>query len=67
MIAQEKQSSKIHKNHNGHFEIVKHLYENRTEGCTTNEMEKCGHFKVVKYREENRTEGYTKDSIDNKL
>jgi len=45
---------------NGHFEVVKFLHENRTEGCKNamNFASRHGHFEVVKFLHQNvRTEG----------
>src|SRR6476620_10186707 len=52
---------------NGHFEVLKWLHENRTEGCTTNAMDwtaRRGDLEVLKWLHENRTEGCTTNAID---
>ena len=47
---------------NGHFEIVKYLNLNRSEGCSVRAMDSAaenGHFEIVKYLNLNRSEGCT--------
>ncbi|EGG19222.1 hypothetical protein DFA_02471 [Cavenderia fasciculata] len=52
----------------GHFEIVKFLHFNRTEGCTVDAMDQAssnGFLEIVKFLNLNRTEGCTNYAIIN--
>ncbi|KAE9274379.1 hypothetical protein PR003_g29627, partial [Phytophthora rubi] len=52
---------------NGHFEVVRWLHENRTEGCTTDAMDcaaRNGHLELVQYLHEHRKEGCTLNAMD---
>ncbi|CAK4666987.1 hypothetical protein LEN26_016969 [Aphanomyces euteiches] len=52
---------------NGHFEIVKFLHANRSEGCTTKAMDQAaarGHLEIVKFLHCKRSEGCTSAAID---
>lgn len=52
---------------NGHLAVVTFLHERRSEGCTTNAMDRAAwssHFKVIRFFHEHRTEGCTTVAMD---
>ena len=51
----------------GHLEMVEWLRNNRSEGCTTDAMDKAalgGYFDVLKFLHLNRSEGFTARAMD---
>ncbi|EGG18605.1 hypothetical protein DFA_04099 [Cavenderia fasciculata] len=48
---------------NGRYDVVKWLHFNRTEGCTTDAMDRAATYDIVKFLHEHRTEGCTKKAI----
>ncbi|KAL2912478.1 hypothetical protein HK105_208050 [Polyrhizophydium stewartii] len=51
----------------GHFNVVKWLHANRSEGCTTDAMDWAasnGHLEVVEFLHNHRTEGCTTRAMD---
>ena len=51
----------------GHFDVVKWLHENRTEGCTESAIDLAagnGHLEVVKFLHFNRSEGFSTPAMN---
>ncbi|EGG19747.1 hypothetical protein DFA_00325 [Cavenderia fasciculata] len=51
----------------GHFDVLKFLHFNRSEGCTTDAMDgaaSIGNMEILKFLHENRTEGCTNQALN---
>jgi hypothetical protein len=50
---------------NNHLHVVEWLHEHRTEGCTTEAMDRAGSCEMMRWLHENRSEGCTTKAMDN--
>ncbi|ETL86474.1 hypothetical protein L917_14092, partial [Phytophthora nicotianae] len=51
----------------GHLNVIQWLHANRTEGCTTDAMNRAawnGHLDIIQWLHPNRTEGCTTEAMD---